>query len=124
MVSFNLGSHARPISDGAEHLGNAKPLAEFFTVATRFDDMMIRAGGGPALSPQGYLVLNLLIHGPMPVKQAFHSNPLSYRAFYHMLARLKKQSIISIEVDSSDRRMRRLVLGPEFEPIRTYLSLR
>lgn len=98
-------------------------LADFVTTVTSFNNMMTQAGGGPALTPQAYLVLTLLIHGSLPMKDAMLHNPLSYRAFYNMLDKLKKRSVVSVEIDNSDRRVRRLVLSPKFEPIRAYLSL-
>ena len=85
--------------------------------------MIIQAGGSPALSPQAYLILNLFIYGPMPMKDAMLHNPLSYRAFYNMVGKLKKRAVVTVEADDSDRRVRRLVLNPKFEPIRAYLSL-
>jgi hypothetical protein len=41
-----------------------------------------------------------------------------------MLNKLKKLAVVCVEVDSCDRRIRRLVLSPKFEPIRAYLLVR
>jgi DNA-binding MarR family transcriptional regulator len=119
MVSFNTPA----INAGTTRSAAEQHLAEFAAMVTRFDDMMIQAGGGPALSPQAYLILTLLIHGSIPMKDAMLHNPLSYRAFYNMLDKLKKRAVVSVEIDNSDRRVRRLILNPKFEPIRAYLSL-
>lgn len=109
--------------EATERSTTEQNLVNFAITVARFDDMMIKAGGFSALSPQAYLVLTLLVHGPIPMKDAMLHNPLSYRAFYNMLDKLKQRAVVSVEIDSSDRRVRRLVLSPKFEPIRAYLSL-
>ena len=122
MVSFDHTRRSRGARAAIGHSDVEQNLADFVTMVTSFDNMMIQAGGGPALTPQAYLVLTLLIHGSLPMKDAMLHNPLSYRAFYNMLDKLKKRTVVSVEIDSSDRRVRRLVLSPKFEPIRAYLS--
>lgn len=46
---------------------------------------------------------------------------LSYRAFYIMIDRLKEARLIDVATDDSDRRVRLLVLGKEFD--RTIVKL-
>jgi DNA-binding MarR family transcriptional regulator len=123
MVSFDLTRGSRAATSAKLSRDIEQNLVDFVATVTRFDQLMIQADGGPALSPQAYLVLTLLIHGPMAMKDAMLHNPLSYRAFYNMLDKLKKHSIITVEIDDGDRRVRRLVLSPKCEPIRAYLSL-
>lgn len=122
MVSFDHISRSRGARTATTRSDVEQNLADFVTTVTSFDNMMIQAGGGPALTPQAYLVLTLLIHGSLPMKDAMLHNPLSYRAFYNMLDKLKKRAVVSVESDNSDRRVRRLVLSTNFEPIRAYLS--
>jgi hypothetical protein len=98
--------------------------AQFIVTVSHFDDLMIQAAGCHALTPQAHLILSLLIQGSIPMKDAMLHNPLSYRAFYNMLNKLKKLAVVCVEVDSCDRRIRRLVLSPKFEPIRAYLLVR
>lgn len=122
MVSFDLTSRSQAARALTGRSIAEQNLADFVTTVTSFDHMMIQAGGGQALSPQAYLILSLLIYGPMPMKDAMLHNPLSYRAFYNMVDKLKRRAVVSVEADHSDRRVRRLVLNPKFDPIRTYLS--
>ena len=44
-------------------------------------------------------------------------SPLSYRAFYIMIDRLKDVALLDVESDQDDRRVRRLVLGQGFDDI-------
>ena len=121
-MSFDHISRSRGARAATTRSDIEQNLANFVTTVTSFDNMMIQVGGGPTLSPQAYLVLTLLIHGSLPMKDAMLHNPLSHRAFYNMLDKLKKRAVVSVEIDSSDRRVRQLVLSPKFEPIRAYLS--
>lgn len=44
-------------------------------------------------------------------------SPLSYRAFYIMIDRLKDEALLDVESDDEDRRVRRLVLGHQFDRV-------
>lgn len=123
MVSFNHDHRVQSDESSGTPSADPQNLSKFKVRVTYFDDLMIQAGVGPALTPLGHLVLDLLTHGPMPVRSAFQRNPLSYRSFYNMLNKLKTKGIVSIEADNNDRRIRRLVLNPEFALIETYLGL-
>lgn len=69
----------------------------------------------PALRPSVRLLLYVMVKRSISIKQALHDSPLSYRAFYIMLERLKDETLIEVKSDPEDRRVRRLVLGRHFD---------
>jgi DNA-binding MarR family transcriptional regulator len=91
--------------------------AELALMLIDFDDAMIKKSEDSALTPQARLVMGLLIHGSMTIKEALLYTPLSYRSFYTMLDRLKRLSLISVETVPGDRRIRRLILARKFNPV-------
>ena len=91
--------------------------AEIATILIDLDDLLIKKTGSAALSPQARLLLGLLIHGSMQIKVALMYTPLSYRAFYIMITKLKAQALIQINGVEGDRRIRRVKLGRKSAPI-------
>lgn len=96
--------------------------AEVALMLIDLDDLLIKKSGGAALTPQGRLLMGLLIQGSMTVKEALIYTPLSYRAFYALLTRLKELALVQVEPTVGDRRVRRLTLGRRFNPIATQLA--
>jgi len=91
--------------------------AKIATILIDLDDLLIKKTGSAALSPQARLLLGLLIHGSMQMKVALMYTPLSYRAFYIMITKLKAQALIQINGVEGDRRIRRVKLGRRSAPI-------
>lgn len=81
------------------------------------DDLLIKTTGSAALMPQARLLMGLLIHGSMQMKVALMYTPLSYRAFYVMITKLKTLGLIQSDGVEGDRRIRRLKLGRRAAPI-------
>lgn len=71
----------------------------------------------PALRPDARLLFFIMLRQSASIKEAMLDSALSYRAFYDMLDRLKRLGLIGVEVDEEDRRVRRLVLGAQFDKI-------
>ena len=74
-----------------------------------------------ALRPAVRLILYIMVKQSVTIKQALHDSPLSYRAFYIMLEKLKDDAWLEVRHDDEDRRVRRLVLGRKFENMLTKL---
>lgn len=91
--------------------------AEIATILIDLDGLLIKKTGSAALSPQARLLLGLLIHRSMQMKVALMYTPLSYRAFYIMITKLKAQALIQIDGIEGDRRIRRVKLGRRSAPI-------
>lgn len=91
--------------------------AEIATILIDLDDLLIKTTGSAALMPQTRLLMGLLIHGSMQMKVALMYTPLSYRAFYIMITKLKAQALIQINGVEGDRRIRRVTLGRRSAPI-------
>ena len=70
-----------------------------------------------ALRPDARLLMLIMLHQSVSIKQAMLDSPLSYRAFYTMLDRLKANALIAVETDHADRRVRRLVAAAQFGKI-------
>lgn len=81
------------------------------------DHYCIERIGTSALRPDIRLLCFIIRHQSVSIKEALLDSALSYRAFYNMLDRLKKQGLIGIEIDSVDGRVRRIVLGGQFEKL-------
>ena len=105
---------APPVSKRSMIEGHA---AEIATILIDLDELLIKKTGRAALSPQARLLLGLLIHGSMQMKVALSYTPLSYRAFYNMITKLKAQALIQIDGVEGDRRIRRVKLGRRSVPI-------
>jgi hypothetical protein len=88
-----------------------------------FDDLLIKKSECSALSPQARLLLGLLIHDSMQMKEALMYTPLSYRAFYVMITKLKALSLVDVDAGFSDRRIRKLTPGRRFNPIIKQLAV-
>jgi hypothetical protein len=91
--------------------------AEFALMMIDFDDLLIKKNQCSALTPHARLLLGLLINGSMQMKEALMYTPISYRAFYIMVAKLKALSLVDVDAGFSDRRIRRLSLGRRFTPM-------
>lgn len=84
----------------------------------RFDDLMSANYNLSALRPSTRLMLHIATKGPLSIKEAMMSTPLSYRAFYAMLSVMKDKGLVEVEDIEDDRRCKRLVLGKSFESIK------
>lgn len=91
--------------------------AEVATILIDLDDLLIKTTGSAALMPQARLLIGLLIHGSMQMKDALMYTPLSYRAFYVMINKLKALGLIESDGVEDDRRIRRVKLGRRARPI-------
>ena len=91
--------------------------AEIAMILIDLDDLLIKTTGSAALMPQAKLLMGLLIHGSMQMKDALMYTPLSYRAFYVMITKLKTLGLIQSDGVEGDRRIRRLKLGRRAAPI-------
>lgn len=91
--------------------------AELAMMFIDLDDLLTKKKGSAALTPQARLLLGLLIHRSMTVKEALMYTPLSYRAFYVMMTKLKALTLIQVDGSAHDRRIRKLTLGRRFNPI-------
>ena len=91
--------------------------AEIATILIDLDDLLIKKTGNAALMPQARLLMGLLILGSMQMKVALMYTPLSYRAFYVMITKLKALGLIQSDGFEGDRRIRRVKLGRRAAPI-------
>lgn len=62
------------------------------------------------IRPEAYLVLMLVKHGPLSIKEAMTFTRTSYRGFYAVLNRLVKAGIVKTTTDTIDKRVRKLAL--------------
>ena len=83
----------------------------------KIDNFFNKEFEAPALRPAARLLLYIMVKRSVSIKQAMLDSQLSYRAFYIMIDRLKNAAYLGVENDSADRRVRRLVLGKEFDRI-------
>lgn len=81
------------------------------------DHYCLERTGSSALRPDIRLLCFIIVNQSVSIKEALLDSALSYRAFYNMLDRLKKQGLIGIEIDGEDGRVRRIVLGSQFEKL-------
>jgi hypothetical protein len=95
----------------------AEQAAQILTIDNFFNDKLHT----PALRPAARLLLYIMVNHSVSIKQAMLDSPLSYRAFYIMIDRLKDETYIDVQSDSTDRRVRRLVLGKRFDRIMSTL---
>jgi hypothetical protein len=86
----------------------------FAKTALRYDAVMRDHFCVTAISPSLRLLMTMIGQESMSIKEAMLSVPLSYRAFYTMLAILKSKDRVRVVTDANDRRVKRLILGPEF----------
>jgi DNA-binding MarR family transcriptional regulator len=91
--------------------------AEMAMMFIDIDDLLTKKRDSAALTPQARLLLGLLIHRSMTVKEALMYTPRSYRTFYVMITKLKAHGLIQIDGVENDRRVRRLTLGRRFMPV-------
>jgi hypothetical protein len=89
----------------------AEKAAQILTIDNFFNEKL----NSPALRPAARLLLHVAVNRSVSIKQAMLDSPLSYRAFYIMIDRLKDASLLDVKSDHEDRRVRRLVLGPQFD---------
>jgi hypothetical protein len=89
----------------------AEKAAQILTIDNFFNEKL----NSPALRPAARLLLHVAVNRSVSIKQAMLDSPLSYRAFYIMIDRLKDASLLDVTSDHEDRRVRRLVLGPQFD---------
>lgn len=75
------------------------------------------------LKPELRLILNLLIHEEMSIKEAISISGMSYRGFYLMLEKVHELGIVDFTTDATDRRVRRIALTNK-EKIRALLDVR
>jgi hypothetical protein len=87
--------------------------AQILTIDNFFNEKL----HSPALRPAARLLLHIVVNRSVSIKQAMLDSPLSYRAFYIMIERLKDEVYLDVQSDSADRRVRRLVLGRQFDRI-------
>jgi DNA-binding MarR family transcriptional regulator len=119
VLKKNIGSRTR-IRKLSRRIAAEKAKETFPETALqilKIDNFFSSALKAPALRPAARLLLYVMIKRSISVKQALHDSPLSYRAFYIMLERLKDETLIEVKSDPEDRRVRRLVLGRQFDNI-------
>ena len=83
----------------------------------QIDDFFIEKLHAPALRPAARLLFYIMVKRSVSIKDAMLDSPLSYRAFYIMIDRLKDEALLDVESDDEDRRVRRLVLGHQFDRV-------
>ena len=83
----------------------------------KIDNFFNEALHTAALRPAARLLLFIMVKRSVSIKQAMLDSPLSYRAFYIMIERLKDAALLDVKSDDEDRRVRRLVLGRQFDHI-------
>jgi hypothetical protein len=103
-------------SDQVAQIGN-DPAISFALAALGFDLMMREKCGIPAITPASRLLFFMKSRESVSLKEAMLAVPLSYRAFYAMLDKLKAKKLINVQADTKDRRVKRLVLGAKFRRI-------
>ena len=89
----------------------AEKAAQILTIDNFFNEKL----NSPALRPAARLLLHVAVNRSVSIKQAMLDSPLSYRAFYIMIDRLKDAALLDVKSDNVDRRVRRLVLGAQFD---------
>ena len=93
------------------------PLAQTANQVLEIDAFFIKSLHMAALRPDARLLMLIMLHQSVSIKQAMLDSPLSYRAFYTMLDRWKANALIAVETDHADRRVRRLVAAAQFGKI-------
>ncbi|MEK6637237.1 MAG: hypothetical protein AABY88_04045 [Pseudomonadota bacterium] len=83
----------------------------------QIDNFFIEKLDASALRPSARLLFYIMVNRSVSIKEAMLDSPLSYRAFYIMIDRLKDVALLDVESDQDDRRVRRLVLGQGFDDI-------
>jgi DNA-binding MarR family transcriptional regulator len=97
-----------------------KPHEKFIAPAKRIlqvDDFFIDMKQGSTLRPDARLLLFIIVKQSASIKEAMLDSALSYRAFYTMLDRLKRLALIDVVNDDADRRVRKLVIGQQFDTL-------
>lgn len=92
----------------------ADQLAQLAVYLIKIDDLFKARLRISALRPAARLLMFIAAHRSVTIKDAMLDSPLSYRAFYVALEALKNKSLVCVERDPDDGRVRRLVAGPEF----------
>lgn len=92
-------------------------FSETATQILQIDDFFIEKLNAPALRPAARLLFYIMVKRSVSIKDAMLDSPLSYRAFYIMIDRLKDEALLDVESDDEDRRVRRLVLGHQFDRV-------
>ena len=92
-------------------------FSEMASHIVKIDNFFNKELHTPALRPAARLLFYIMVNQSVSIKQAMLDSPLSYRAFYIMIDRLKDEAFLDVESDNEDRRVRRLVLGHQFNRI-------
>ena len=92
-------------------------LSETASHILQIDDFFVEKLNIAALRPAARLLFYIMVKRSVSIKEAMLDSPLSYRAFYIMIDRLKDEALLDVESDDEDRRVRRLVLGHQFDRI-------
>lgn len=112
-----IGSRSR-VRKSLKRIAIEKVRTEFAVTSAqilKIDDFFVEEIKMAALRPAVRLILYIMVKQSVTIKQALHDSPLSYRAFYIMLEKLKDDAWLEVRHDDEDRRVRRLVLGRKFE---------
>lgn len=105
--------------------GDKKPSSKFVEPAKhvlQIDDFLVEKLKGSVLRPDARLLLFIMVMQSASIKEAMLDSALSYRAFYTMLDRLKEAALIDVVTDDADRRVRKLVLGQQFDTMMEQLG--
>lgn len=116
MLRKKIGSRIR-VRKSLQRIAVEKASTDFAEIASQIlkvDDFFNAVIGTAALRPAARLILYIMVQQSVSIKQALHDTPLSYRAFYIMLEKLKDEAWLEVRHDDEDRRVRRLVLGRKF----------
>ena len=114
-----IGSRTRILRSSRIAAGE-KAKGKFSETASQIlqiDDFFIEKLHAPALRPAARLLFYIMVKRSVSIKDAMLDSPLSYRAFYIMIDRLKDEALLDVESDDEDRRVRRLVLGHQFDRV-------
>lgn len=76
------------------------------TQVDRFSDK-----GVNLLTPEGKIILYLLVNGGSRVKEVMLASGVSYRGFYLTLDRLKEAGLVTVSAEANDRRVRIIQLA-------------
>lgn len=101
---------------GSDKMGQDK-FEQTASQILKVDNFFIETLRTAALRPDARLLFYIMVKHSVSIKEAMLDSSLSYRAFYTMLDRLKGEALLDVESDDEDRRVRRLVLGRQFDQI-------
>lgn len=81
----------------------------------RFDQELKRAKSIGFLTPEARILLLLATNDAPSISDVMGVTGTSYRGFYSVLGRLKKAELVRTTIDTSDQRMRRLLIQEEIQ---------